>query len=172
MHNEPDNTQETLSGGSDKPGIPAESLHLDILSGGCQCGAVRYRLSMAPQRNHYCHCRMCQRAVGNVFAALAGVKKDCIAWTGKPNFFASSTLAQRGFCAQCGTPLTFAYHAAEWIYVTIGSLDDPSKARPENHYGIESQMPWLDIHDDAPREKTASNDKLAAMTVYQFFPNP
>ena len=138
------------------------------IGGGCQCGAVRYTLRMAPQRNHYCHCRMCQRAVGNLFAALAGVKKDRIGWQGQPDFFASSTLAQRGFCARCGTPLSFAYHDAEWIYVTIGSLDDPSQARPEKHYGIESQVHWLDIRDDAEREPTAVDARLATMTVHQF----
>src|SRR5258708_7064476 len=100
------------------------------ITGGCQCGAVRYALHMEPQRTQFCHCRMCQRAVGNVFAALTGVKKDKIEWTaGPPATFASSSLAQRGFCAKCGTPLTFSYNDAEWIYVTIGSLDEPSIAK-------------------------------------------
>src|SRR4029077_9281282 len=116
------------------------------VTGGCQCGAVRYRLSMQPQRTHFCHCRMCQRAVGNVFAALTGVHKDKLEWTqGAPAFFASSSLAQRGFCAKCGTPLTFAYNEAEWIYVTLGSLDEPTITRPEKHFGIESQLPWLHV---------------------------
>jgi len=50
------------------------------LSGGCQCGAVRYESSMKPVGTHFCHCRMCQRAVGNVFATLAPVHKDKIRW--------------------------------------------------------------------------------------------
>ena len=137
--------------------------------GGCQCGAVRYALNMAPQRSHYCHCRMCQRAVGNLFAALAGAKKEQFEWMrGVPKFFASSTLAQRGNCSDCGTPLSFSYNDTPWIYVTIGSLDDPSIAKPERHFGIESQVHWLKMEDDLPREKTAVNEKLAAMTVFQF----
>jgi hypothetical protein len=140
-----------------------------VISGGCQCGAVRYAMHMAPAKAHYCHCRMCQRAVGNLFAALAGARKDKFEWTaGKPGFFSSSTLAQRGFCAACGTPLSFAYNDAEWIYVTIGSLDDPALAEPEKHYGIESQVHWLKLDDELPREATAINDKLATMTVFQF----
>ena len=143
----------------------SEAMH----EGGCQCGAVRYRLRMAPQRNHYCHCRMCQRATGNLFAALAGAKKDKIEWTqGQPGFFASSTLAQRGFCARCGTPLSFSYNDSDWIYVTIGSLDDPSAAQPETHYGIESQVPWLHLEDGLARKATEENEKLRSMTVYQF----
>ncbi len=139
------------------------------VTGGCQCGAVRYALHQAPEKSHYCHCRMCQRAVGNLFAALAGSPKDKLKWTeSPPDIFASSTLAERGFCARCGTPLTFAYKDSGWIYVTIGSLDDPSAAKPLIHYGVESQVHWLQIEDELPREQTAQNEKLAAMTTFQF----
>ena len=94
-----------------------------LFTGGCQCGAVRYELSAQPE-TEFCHCRMCQRAVGGVFAALSGVKKSQFRWTkGEPSFFASSTLSKRGFCAACGTPLTFAYDEKDTIEVTTGSLD-------------------------------------------------
>ncbi len=137
--------------------------------GGCQCGAVRYQLGMAPVRSHYCHCRMCQRATGNLFAALAGCDKQAFSWTkGSPAFFASSTLARRGYCRDCGTPLSFAYEDARWIYVTIGSLDDPGAATPERHYGIESQVHWLHIEDSLPRETTADDPRLRSMTVFQY----
>src|SRR5687768_7379087 len=126
----------------------------DELTGGCQCGAVRYRLHMQPKKVHFCHCRMCQKAVGGAFALLAPVKKDQMSWTrGAPSFFQSSTLAERGFCKSCGTPLSFAYTDSEWICVTIGSLDDPSRAQPEIHYGVESMVPWLELADDLPRER-------------------
>ena len=42
-------------------------------SGGCQCGAVRYRAAKAPEGPHLCHCRMCQKAAGNYFMPLGGV---------------------------------------------------------------------------------------------------
>jgi hypothetical protein len=70
-----------------------------IATGGCQCGAIRYALYVAPQNSHVCHCRMCQRATGGVFAALAGAPKSEFAWTkGEPAFFESSNLAKRAFC--------------------------------------------------------------------------
>lgn len=132
-----------------------------VIGGGCQCGAVRYAGSMQPQNVHYCHCRMCQRAVGNVFATLVPVRRDSLSWTGSPTFFQSSNRAKRGFCAACGTPLTFAYDDSDWICVTLGSLDDPASVPPIVHYGIESQVPWLHIQDDLPREPTGdtSNDE-------------
>lgn len=139
------------------------------VTGGCQCGAVRYAAHAPLEKIHLCHCRMCQRAMGNVFAALAGVPKDRLQWTrGAPSAFASSSLATRGFCARCGTPLYFAYNEAGRIYVTIGSLDDPAQAVPQIQYGVESQLPWLHVNADLPREQTAPDPRLAQMTVFQF----
>lgn len=141
------------------------------LSGGCQCGTVRYALSMKPVGVHYCHCRMCQRAVGNVFAALAPVLKTHLRWINrKPRFYASSSAAKRGYCPECGTPLSFAYNASNYICVTLGSLDHPERVPPTIHYGVESQVPWLHIPDGLPREQTAVNEYMQGMTANQFRP--
>ena len=136
--------------------------------GGCQCGAVRYALHEAPSKTHFCHCRMCQRAMGNAFALFTGVPKTALYWTqGTPAYFASSSLARRGFCRDCGTPLSFDYHHSDFAYVSLGSLDQPAAFVPERHFGIESQLPWLQIDDDLPREATAADSRLAQMTVHQ-----
>ena len=74
-----------------------------VLTGGCQCGAVRYALYAMPERTSLCHCRMCQKAVGQPFAAYTCVPADKFAWTrGKPPTFRSSTAAERHFCPACG----------------------------------------------------------------------
>ena len=44
------------------------------LAGGCQCGAVRYRLMAEPTGVNICHCRMCQKASGGPFMAFGGVR--------------------------------------------------------------------------------------------------
>jgi len=75
---------------------------------------------------HLCQCRLCQRAVGGPFAALAPVRRADFSWTeGTPREFHSSASAARGFCLDSGTPLSFRYLESEWIDVTIASLDDP-----------------------------------------------
>ena len=138
------------------------------MRGGCQCGAVRYEIAMQPVGTHFCHCRMCQRAVGNVFATLAPVHKDRLRWTqGQPSMFRSSSAAQRGFCEKCGTPLSFAYDKSKWICVTVGSLDEPNRVKPTIHYGIESQLHWLQLHEELPREETEINEDIRNMTVFQ-----
>ncbi len=115
-----------------------------IMTGGCQCGAVRYALYAKPYNPHICHCRMCQKAFGSFFAPLATSKLADFAWTkAPPAIFASSPPVERGFCAQCGTPLSFRFLETDRISVAIGSLDEPAKVRPERQFGAESQMPWF-----------------------------
>jgi hypothetical protein len=135
-----------------------------IASGGCQCGALRYALYVAPQNSHVCHCRMCQRATGGLFAALAGAPKSAFAWIkGEPGVFASSNLATRAYCRDCGTPLSFSYNLPEArFYVTIGSLDDPSSAPIGIQYGTESKISWVKFCEDVPGEETASDAKTQA----------
>jgi hypothetical protein len=140
-----------------------------IAEGGCQCGAVRYAFYAPLENAHACHCRMCQRAVGGAFALLAGGQKDNFAWTkGEPAFFASSNLAQRGYCRDCGTPLSFAYHMPKArFYVTIGSLDDPNTAPIVIQYGAESKLDWVRFCEDAPSEETGA----ASPEAKAFFAN-
>ncbi len=127
-----------------------------IYRGGCQCGAIRFEVSERPEKVHLCHCRMCQRAVGNVFAALAPVKKQALTWISEaPAEFDSSPGVSRGFCPQCGTPLTFRRHASPWINLTIGSFDEPHDLRPAFNYGTESRVTWLHDIFDLPDHETA-----------------
>lgn len=115
-----------------------------VVTGGCQCGAVRYRTDVMFDNAHLCHCRMCQKAVGNLFAALVAAPNDHLVWTrGTPSVFRSSDLAERGFCAACGTPLFYNSLHNDRINLTIGSLDDPDAFPPGGHTGTESRMPWF-----------------------------
>ena len=139
-------------------------------TGGCQCGAVRYSIEGPLKGAHFCHCRMCQRAVGNVFAALVAAPKDAVTWTrGAPTIFASSDKATRGFCATCGTPLTFAYNHSHHLNVTIGSLDEPKAWPIEMHYGVEGRLPWVKVCDGLPEEATSdeAGAVLADMISHQ-----
>jgi hypothetical protein len=130
-----------------------------IATGGCQCGAIRYEFYAPLEGMHVCHCRMCQRATGGLFAALAGGKPENFAWTrGSPRFFASSNLARRAYCADCGTPLSFKYETpTSRMYVTIGSLDDPEQARIEKQFGVESRLSWVKFCEEVPQERTAES---------------
>jgi hypothetical protein len=131
-------------------------------TGGCQCGAVRYGFSSEPTDPHICHCRMCQKAVGNFFAALIGIPRDAFELTrGEPSLFKSSDPVTRGFCRDCGTPLLYDYSSSKHLNVTIGSLDNPAQFPPRGQFGKEARMPWFGdlcgLADEGTTEETMAD---------------
>lgn len=124
-------------------------------SGGCQCGAVRYAIEGPLGHSGFCHCRMCQKAFGSLGAPLVSVPHAQFRWTrGEPGVFLSSPIVQRGFCRDCGTPLTFAYDEADRIAVSIGSLDHPEHVTPARQYGIEGRLPAFETLHTLPGTRT------------------
>ncbi len=113
--------------------------------GGCQCGNIRFVANSLLDNPHVCHCRMCQKAVGNFFAALVGVPLKDFTWTrGTPALFKSSELVERGFCADCGTPLFFKHAEKKHISISIGSFDYPETIPLEFQLGMEGRLPQVD----------------------------
>ncbi len=126
------------------------------VTGGCLCGAVRYEATEPPQKAGYCHCRKCQKRTGNLFYPYTSFRLEAFRVTqGEPKFYRSSDWCECGFCANCGTHLIVQYlHDNDTGIVSTGSLDHPEDWPPMKHVGIESQVPWLVIHDDLPRTRT------------------
>lgn len=131
----------------------------EAITGGCQCGKVRYAIAAAgTPRSTVCHCRMCRRAVGNLFAALVQVPRAALTWTrGEPAFYASSNTAHRGYCRDCGTPLSFGNDGGDRIEVTTGSLDHPESFPMTEHFGVESRLPWVRLNQELPESRTGDN---------------
>ena len=131
------------------------------MTGGCQCGRIRFRLDGEPRDVHYCHCSQCRRAVGNAFATLVWVAVDQLRWLGgAPARWRSSEIAERGFCARCGSPVYLRYDGSSEIALMVGLFDDPTGLVPTHHYGIESRLPWVDIGKDLPGERTAKESLI------------
>ncbi len=128
-----------------------------IYSGGCQCGAVRFRIEGAIERASVCHCRMCQKAFGSFYAPLATVAHGTLTWTrGEPKYFRSSDIATRGFCSECGTPLSM--EDADGVGLAIGAFDDPASVVPNKQWGIENKLPYADTIPDLPGFETDTGE--------------
>jgi len=124
-------------------------------TGGCLCGALRYEATVSESENWYCHCRMCQKATGSAVSTSAIIKKNQLRMLqGIPKFYLSSAAIERGFCANCGSPMFFRPIKEDWISILSGTLDDPEVAPPQGHYGVESRISWLRIVDDLEQECT------------------
>jgi hypothetical protein len=85
---------------------------------------------------------MCQKAGGAPFMASV-LTSSFVVTRGALSIFKSSDIAERGFCAACGTPLTYRSLPGNFTTVTLGSLDDPNAFVPHTQYGTESRVTWL-----------------------------
>jgi hypothetical protein len=128
-------------------------------TGGCLCGAVRYRASADPLRVVSCHCGTCRRASGAAFMTFVHFPVGAFEWIGgQPTRYRSSAAAERGFCAVCGSTLSMHEAVlADRVQVSLGSLDRPDLVRPDDHVWTTSQLPWLNLVDDRPRFPTVSD---------------
>lgn len=100
------------------------------ITGGCLCGAVRFRVTAKPVAAYYCHCTMCQRDGGGPFMAGATVPIEAFAFTkGEPRAYESSPGFVRLSCGECGSSLGFqAKNSPKWADFTPGV-----PGRPERH---------------------------------------
>jgi hypothetical protein len=124
-------------------------------TGGCACGAVRYRLASEPFDAGWCHCRTCQLNSGSPAMAFATMPVDDFEFTdGEAHLgeFASSEFGHRLFCKLCGTPLLMQVdHQPETVDFSIATLDEPEGVVPEFHIFYSSHIAWAPACDDAPR---------------------
>jgi adenylate cyclase len=136
-----------------------------LTTGRCLCGEVRFEISAPAMAINFCHCRMCQRWAGAPLSASATFPKEAVRFTqGEPKYYKSSPIAERGFCANCGSSLIFRGSVPQWsgwIAVRVASLDNPQDFPPTWHVGVESQMPWIDINDNLPRVRSEDAPGIA-----------
>lgn len=141
-------------------------------TGGCQCGAVRFHVEGALGDASVCHCRMCQKASGNFYMPLVSVRGAHVTWTrGEPKRFQSSNVARRGFCADCGTPLT--YEAPDGMALAIAAFDEPQGIVPTIQWGVEGKLPYVDHVADLPGVHTLEDpDAIEFLTNLVSYQHP
>jgi hypothetical protein len=136
----------------------------DKITGGCLCGEIRYESDMPPYLAGYCHCKMCQKGVGNLFASAAFFKHAHFRYVkGTPTWFTLRG-AKRGFCSHCGSPLAFQRLAADYCAIWLGTLDRPDAFKPTAQWHTESKISWVDmgaeLHDATPRGDSGRYDTV------------
>ena len=145
------------------------------VTGGCLCGEIRYRVAGPALDTCFCHCRMCQKFSGGPVLVCSTYPATAVQFTkGELRYYKSSPFAERGFCGNCGSSLTYralvpAVTAAwaDWILIYTGSLDNPAPNVPTWHLGVESQMPWVDIQHARKRVRCQdSPDLVEAWAAY------
>ncbi len=117
------------------------------ITGGCACGAVRYRTAGAVEFAFHCYCRKCQRATGGGHASALAVAATQLRIDGRIESFGqpsdSGAKTWSGFCPVCGSPLTSRTERfPDRIYLHAGSLDNPERFVAEFVVFAEQALPW------------------------------
>jgi hypothetical protein len=125
------------------------------LTGGCACGAIRYKCSERPVVELICHCRDCQRASGGAISAVMLVASDRVTYEGGELKYHTVTTASgnrlsRGFCPTCGSPVSARWEGnptyARLQAIHAGSLDDPSGFSPSFEDWVSRSYSWHPFH--------------------------
>lgn len=125
--------------------------------GGCDCGAVRYRMATSPLFVHCCHCRWCQRESGSAFALNAMIESDRVMSLGEvPDLVhtpSASGLGQKvARCARCRVAVWSHYAGSGPVvsFVRVGTLDNPDRLPPDIHIFTASRQPWVTLPAGTP----------------------
>lgn len=116
--------------------------------GGCMCGAIRFRLNAPPYLVDYCHCNSCRKHTGAPVSVFADCKRNVVEWiSGTPAFYESSPGVRRGFCAKCGSTLTYeSDDFPDEIHIHVGALDRPEDFPPQGPQSFaEERLPWFHL---------------------------
>ncbi len=121
-------------------------------TGGCLCGAVRYRVTGEPEATSHCHCYSCRRATGGPTLAWVIFPEDAVEITdGTLAIYESSPGVERGFCASCGTSLSYRRANRPGLFdVTTASLDDPEAFPPSREIWVEERLSWVALDPELP----------------------
>lgn len=128
-----------------------------VTEGQCACGSIGIEISQETLGTGFCHCKICRRSLGAPVFAWAAFPVEAVKFTGdQPKRYRLSLIAERGFCNKCGSPVMWRGlkpEAANYLAIPTAVLNNPEDYAPTWHGGIESQIPWLQIHDDLPRAR-------------------
>ena len=121
-------------------------------TGGCACGAVRFKVTAPPIAVCVCHCSDCQKASGGPPNYVALVPKTALEVTkGEARIYVrkgdSGAEIGRAFCPDCGTPLWAVPAEAPFVPVKLGAFDDNADLMPSVHIYAASAPPWHLTHE-------------------------
>lgn len=124
-----------------------EEEKLDLTTGGCMCGSVRYEINWNPGFSFLCQCRRCQQATGGGHAPGFKIERAQLTVSGEIRGFErkadSGHMARHEFCPNCGSPLfSSTSRFPDSISVYAGSLDDPSVFAPQQIIHESEGQPW------------------------------
>ncbi len=126
-----------------------------VLSGRCECRAVRYRVADEFLYAANCHCSNCRAGTGSAFKPFAGIERNkleiiegadrLLVW--------GDDKENHTRCAVCGSLLYSVVRDGAFVHVALGSLEHSPSIRPTEHIFVGSKAGWFEITDDLPQSE-------------------
>lgn len=134
--------------------------------GGCLCAAVTYELLTTPKAVSHCHCSQCRKGHGAAFASYGSIPRSMLRilrGAASIKRYASSRTVVREFCSECGSTLFWSRTEgdfADWISISLGTLDSPFQPQEQKHIHVGSAAPWYLAVSSLPEAPVKLHEKL------------
>ena len=121
--------------------------------GSCLCGGVTFEVEGDLPGPDACHCSICRKHSGHVFAST-DVAKSALTIRGEEHlhWYRSSELVRRGFCGTCGCSLFWDRDGWDKIGIAMGAFDGPTGTRLAIHIFVSDKGDYYDIADGVPQK--------------------
>lgn len=137
------------------------------LTGGCQCGQVRYRINAAPYVFYLCHCTECQRHTSSAFGESLRIKGSDLEVAGELKTYRrmseSGKTREGHFCPDCGVRIVHGTQGSDMVNIKAGTLDDATWLVPAGHIWTRSKQRFVAIGDDELQYEQQPDDGYGAM---------
>ncbi|MDQ6438325.1 GFA family protein [Mesorhizobium sp. LHD-90] len=139
------------------------------LTGGCQCGQVRYRITAQPYVFYLCHCKECQRHTSSAFGESLRLPAEDVSVEGKLKTFTrvsdGGNRREGHFCPVCGVRVVHGTQGAPMVNVKAGTLDDTRWLVPAGHIWTRSKQRFVEIGEHELAYETQPDDSYAALAA-------
>lgn len=138
----------------------------ELVTGGCQCGAIRYQFKGPVPPAYACHCGECKKQSASAFSMSIPMDYSALTATGEPSLFESTafsgTTKYNFFCGNCGTRL---WHSADnppkGITLKVGTLDDSAGIEPRGHLWVSKKQEGIELDPASDQQSTQPADLLS-----------
>ena len=113
------------------------------LTGGCACGAVRFRAQGEPVRVGLCHCMDCRKAHASAFMGFCVYQRSQVELHGETRRWLSKPWYERHFCPQCGSRVAGIDTNSDEVELPLGGFDEVGAFTPQYENWIVRREPWL-----------------------------
>ena len=133
-----------------------------MITGGCDCGKIRYQVQGELEEFCHCHCSICRRIHGAAFATWGGVAREAFSFvSGEQDLgcYAYSERSDSLFCSTCSATVLVDFKTEPHrLYITLGTVDGDVNLPDGYHQFVGSKAPWYEITDDLPQYDGWSDD--------------